>query len=518
MKLLSLVLRHLTYFILDEPEVQALAKLAKKNLHIDRLTKATDLREVSFCMSVYLCLWKHFETDYDAELQEAAVQWIVNNLGELLATNSDVGQKDKSFHLNVLLNFLTSTMDRMGMLHFGKIIVHMPEDTLMVHKQEKLKDLRGVKAAQDAIQSAVDAQVSTEEPEEATLEALILHVVSISHEVELEPETFINLLTLVRKVIPDAKIITEKQFLIDEIIEIAKDKVVNFNRKLNAFIKQQQAADPLASQALVEISSMEEKMLASFADTLMTCALYINEQVNEDSLFILISSGFEQLQKAAFFMLRHLFQQFVPAVLFKKDEEQEIKQLQLMAQGQEIEEAKEEDAEPKEVLAKDKVEFRNVSRALLDLIEHPPAIDTHVDSDDEQTELKPQIEEMIFGSTKDGCLSKKVFGYLLAWSSLLQKIDNGGIKAQLLNRDDYTAILNTISEFLEQNRFIYQMLLVIIVAYLPKVKKTTIGHQAIIDFDPSQVDLEDPRSGLMMALFTLVSFMKSFPSLARKYY
>lgn len=76
-------------------------------------------------------------------------------------------------------------------------------------------------------------------------------------------------------------------------------------------------------------------MLNSFADTLLTCAIYMNEDVNEDSLYILISSGFEQLQKTAFFMLRHLYQNFVPTVLFKKDEDQEIAQLQLMAQGQE---------------------------------------------------------------------------------------------------------------------------------------------------------------------------------------
>lgn len=107
---------------------------------------------------------------------------------------------------------------------------------------------------------------------------------------------------------------------------------------------------------------------------------------------------------------------------------------------------------------------------------------------------------------------------MLGWSSLLQKIDNGGIKAQLSNRDDYIAILNTISEYFEQNKYIYQMLLVIIVAYLPKVKKCTVNHQEIVDFEPSMIDIDEKRSSLLMALFTLVSFMKSFPSLARKYY
>jgi len=73
----------------------------------------------------------------------------------------------------------------------------------------------------------------------------------------------------------------------------------------------------------------------------------------------------------------------------------------------------------------------------------------------------------MFGETKEGCLSRKVFGYLLAWSSLLKKIDNGSLKAQLADRQDYTQIIASITSHLEQNRYIYQMLLVIIVAFLP---------------------------------------------------
>lgn len=62
------------------------------------------------------------------------------------------------------------------------------------------------------------------------------------------------------------------------------------------------------------------------------------------------------------------------------------------------------------------------------------------------------------------------------------------------------------------------MLLVILVAYLPKTKKVNLTYQQIVDFDPSQMDLQDPQHTKMMALYTLVGFMRSFPSLARKYY
>jgi len=190
----------------------------------------------------------------------------------------------------------------------------------------------------------------------------------------------------------------------------------------------------------------------------------------------------------------------------------------LLAEGQEqvAEEEKEENKEDHaegdekgEELAKDKREFKNVAQPLVDLIENPPQIDQ---------ESQNSMEAMMFGKTKEGCLSKVAFGYLLAWSSLLKKIDCGGIKAQLAERDDYTSIIGTITEYLEQNRYIYQMLLVIIIAYLPKVKKVTVGPEELKNFEPAQMDIEDQQNTKLMSLYTLVGFMKSFPSLARKYY
>jgi len=65
---------------------------------------------------------------------------------------------------------------------------------------------------------------------------LILQVIKISHEIELGPSTYINLLTLIRKVMPNPVMITEKQFLISELLEMAKEKVFHFNDKLAAFI------------------------------------------------------------------------------------------------------------------------------------------------------------------------------------------------------------------------------------------------------------------------------------------
>lgn len=96
------------------------------------------------------------------------------------------------------------------------------------------------------------------------------------------------------------------------------------------------------------------------------------------------------------------------------------------------------------------VEFKNVSEVLIDLIENPPSIPNDEDEDIENKEsIQNQIESLIFGDTREGCLSRKIFGYLLAWSSLLKKIDSGRIKAQLADRDDYTSIISVITDHLE---------------------------------------------------------------------
>ena len=71
----------------------------------------------------------------------------------------------------------------------------------------------------------------------------------------MDPQTYINLLTLVRKVIPNDKIVSERQFLIDEIIEMAKIKVMSFNKKLNKFM-------PGKGQEIANINSAAEAGLS----------------------------------------------------------------------------------------------------------------------------------------------------------------------------------------------------------------------------------------------------------------
>jgi len=176
-----------------------------------------------------------------------------------------------SYYLSVALDFLASVMDQFGMVKFGLTITKMPEDTLMLYKRKAKTEV----ANADQVP----------EDDSQSLETLVLQVIALAHEIALKPQTYINLLRLVRKVIPNEKIITQKQFLIDEIVEIAKDKVKAFDNKLHAFISCK--GDGL------EIGHLDENLLEALADTLMTCAAYCDEGVSEDSLYVLIASGFE---------------------------------------------------------------------------------------------------------------------------------------------------------------------------------------------------------------------------------
>lgn len=96
---------------------------------------------------------------------------------------------------------------------------------------------------------------------------------------------------------------------------MAKEKVVLFGDKLKKFID---------AEYELEIAYQEEEMLAAFAETIMTSTLYVNEQVSENNLYVLVNSGFGSLQRAAFFMLTHLYENHIPNVLYTKDEDKEM--------------------------------------------------------------------------------------------------------------------------------------------------------------------------------------------------
>lgn len=151
----------------------------------------------------------------------------------------------------------------------------------------------------------------------------------------------------------------------------------------------------------------------------------------------MIGSGIESLQKAAFVLLKFLYENFVPTLKYKANEEEEIKQL--MNDQKEAEKREQETNQEESKLAeqgdptveqkyKNKVAFRNISEILIELLETPPSFGS---TDQEHQILLPssQIEHLIYGEDREGCMTHRVFGYFLAWNALLSKIDNGRIKS-----------------------------------------------------------------------------------------
>ncbi len=61
-------------------------------------------------------------------------------------------------------------------------------------------------------------------------------------------------------------------------------------------------------------------MLQEIAETLIVFPSYIEPSLNENNLYILISSGIESLQKAAFILLKYLYDNFIPTLQFTIEE------------------------------------------------------------------------------------------------------------------------------------------------------------------------------------------------------
>lgn len=61
-------------------------------------------------------------------------------------------------------------------------------------------------------------------------------------------------------------------------------------------------------------------MLQEAAETLGVVANHIGPDLNENDLYSLIVSGVEPLQKAAFILLKQLYENFIPNLKFKADD------------------------------------------------------------------------------------------------------------------------------------------------------------------------------------------------------
>jgi hypothetical protein len=111
-------------------------------------------------------------------------------------------------------------------------------------------------------------------------------------------------------------------------------------------------------------------MMQEMAETLLMCPLVLTEQTLncriEDQLYYLVGCGNESLQKAAFVLLKFIYENMFVPVEFVTDEAADIKQLT------QVEEVKEEDNK----YNFKSTAFKNISENLIRIIgDAPPTID-----------------------------------------------------------------------------------------------------------------------------------------------
>ncbi|CDW71489.1 ring zn-finger-domain-containing protein [Stylonychia lemnae] len=486
------LLKVLAYFITDDTQIQKIFTKAQSNLKQGLTSGTLELNhDFSVNLEIYISLLEYFKTSQDDEIMAQLIPKLQNN----------TYQGTAYYIVTAILKYISSILNLIGLSEFLKL------------------------------ESKSDFQ------------SFVSQMIEIQREKQFEAITYINLLSLIRKTI-GSDLIKDKQLLIDQVIEISNSQSEAFQEKIQTLEKRLgQQGDEEGKQleedeSNSQIESFEYEMLQELAETLLAFPSYINAHLNEDKLFLLIGSGIESIQKAAFVLLKQLYENFIPQIKHQFDEDDVIKQLKLEqdeidrinfqkelleektdALNQEEEEEKKRDIQAKQEKQKNKLAFKNISSKLIELIENPPNINAY---DEEQKHLVASsitsISSMIFGDYKEGCMNSKIFGYFLAWNALLIKIENGRIKSQLMQIQDYPIVMGALNEYFEDNYEIYQMLLVSLIAYLPDYKKGLQETYNISTFEPEYCDLTDLKQNVQYSVYTLINFMKSFPSLARKYY
>lgn len=179
------------------------------------------------------------------------------------------------------------------------------------------------------------------------------------------------------------------------------------------------------------VSQRESEVLFELAETLSYLPLYLGPETDEDLLFQLLESNVsEDIQRSAYCCLRSLYQNFIPDLKFveepKPAEANEEEKDDLAAESRRLEEEAKEESGDKYV--KDKLAFKNVSEAMIAALEHPP----NFKEDEVEAESSEFMRELVGASCDTQVRNKtKAFGYLLVWNSLLNKIEQGRIKATL---------------------------------------------------------------------------------------
>lgn len=213
-----------------------------------------------------------------------------------------------------------------------------------------------------------------------------------------------HLLSIVRKTLNAVDLIPDSQLIVQQVLDVAKHHATTFSTKADRVAKlmaqqtlnqedlEKKKAKGVHFAAtseeveedsqIEEVEDFEQEMLQEAAETLVALSNHISPNLNENDLFALIVSGVEPLQKAAYVLLKQLYENFIPTLKFKIDEGDLMKQIK-----QEADEAEEhpEDKEEKKggdhyhhhdhAKYKNKLAFKNISEILVDIMENPPAIE-----------------------------------------------------------------------------------------------------------------------------------------------
>lgn len=241
---------------------------------------------------------------------------------------------------------------------------------------------------------------------------------------------------------------------------------------------------------------------------MLLCTANLSEQSlhigMEENLYYLLGCAYQPLQKAAYVLLAFIYENFVPPVEHQTDLDKDMEQLMLNQ-----EEHKEQKTQSSA--------FRNIPPTLLRLIDEAPSTQEVLGAD--------SLESLVHGTTSaDGDMSIKVFGYLLVWNSVLAKIEHGRIKANLSSeqtsqqQQGYLEVLSALTEYFETDHTTHQMMLVSLVPFLPRMQKKGPQTEDLSSFRLEYTDLRDARQTRNVCLVTLINFMKSFPSLGRKFF
>ena len=56
----------------------------------------------------------------------------------------------------------------------------------------------------------------------------------------------------------------------------------------------------------------------------MNSTEYISSKIDENSLYFMLSSGFIPIQKSSFFILNYLYENYIPDIIYKKNEDDDL--------------------------------------------------------------------------------------------------------------------------------------------------------------------------------------------------